>query len=186
MRKALEESEKAISADHVSSIYGKNYTPQLSSLVQTVVKGVSNRVYTEFEQIVDRYNVDAKLQRLEQLLEEAKAASVAKAAEEAAALAKSSDKKRKGEATAMQAARPSVSSTQLLPDGVTPADVLKFQSHDLKLREVSKLEREIQSMEEFNRSALKDNEELRKMIENKVTNIEKQRQVLAKTAEGIF
>ncbi len=188
MKKALEESERAVDSSHASSVYGSNYTPQLASLIETVLHGVSDRVYTEFEQICGRYGVDAKLRRLEQLLEEARAQGVNEAVARAAAEQEELEQegRKRGRGAQLQVARPSTTTTVQLPEGVTPADVLRFQAYDLKMRELEKLEKEVGSLEEFNRAAIRENEDIRRMIESKVRNIEAQRLALAKTAEGIF
>ena len=164
MKKALTESRRVIDSGVINRIYGDLSSPELTELIDNVLDGVTERVdkevssaaqnsttiishathrpHPQFESILENHDLNNKLLRLEQIVDESQAMN--------------NDKE--------TAAVPPTTFASLLPDGVTPQDVLRMNAHNLKLSERERLISEIASLEEEGRSIEAEIEEGKKEV----------------------
>ncbi|GMH67398.1 hypothetical protein TrVE_jg11743 [Triparma verrucosa] len=161
MSKALAESRKVIDEAVVKDIYGELATPELNELIGEVLDGVTDRAEKEFGTILENYGVNDKLLRLEEIVEECKSAS----------------------ASTAPSTTPVQNFAALLPDGVTPQDVLRMNAHEMKLAERERLIAEITALEQEGKDVEGEIEEGKKALAAKMQDIERQRMNLQKTAD---
>ncbi|GMI40259.1 hypothetical protein TrCOL_g11547 [Triparma columacea] len=154
MGKALAETRKVINEDVVKSIYGDLATPELTELVTSVMDGVNERVSVEFDSIVASHDINKKLLKLEELIEKA--------------------------GTENGQTINNAAFASLLPDGVTPQDVLRMNTHEMKLAERERL---IAALDKANDAVVGEIEDGKKQLAVKLQEIETQRLEMQKTAD---
>ena len=160
MSKALNEASNSISPSKIRSIYGDLATPELITLVQDVLRGVTEKSLAEFESILEAHQVNAKMVRLEELVQEA-------AQDESDLLLKER----------------ASNFAELLPEGVTPADVLRMSAHEMKLAEKDRLLAELERLTAENTKAEEEIERGKEEIGEELERIEEERKRFQRTAD---
>jgi len=197
MTKALSESRKVVNDDVIKSIYGDLATPELTELVTQVMDGVSDRVSVEFDSILASHDVDNKLQKLEEVRHCSGGGDIAVSSLVCLPLAfhrcpphaslspppphPSQLIKKAGASDAPSGKNEAFAS--LLPDGVTPHDVLRMNTHEMKLAERERLLAEIASLDKANDAVVAEIEDGKKQLASKLQDIESQRLEMQKTAD---
>lgn len=164
MKKALSESINSISPSTLSSIYPPEVlTPSLESLINRMLEQISVRTLAEFEQILESKGMNERLVKLESLILEAAASS--------------------GDGNSQFSSTNATNLVDLLPEGISPQDVLRFTMHKLKLQEQARLLQECEQVEAENDQIAREIELGKKQIEKKLESIEDKRRMMQKSAD---
>ena len=127
--------------------------------------GVCDKVGEEFNDILERHDINAKLLKLEGLIEEAK----------------NPEKKVETEEATKPVEEEKFASS--LPASVTPADCIRFNNYKKKMAEREVLMAEVAALEEGNKELSRRTEEGRKKIKLTMDEIEKAGEGMKKTAD---
>jgi hypothetical protein len=159
MDKALAESCNKIDGPAIKAIYGDLASDNLTQLITEVLSQVSDRVKAEFDTILDSHDVNNKMLRLDELIAEAS-----------------------GETVPDNKAAPPVFS-DLLPNGVTPADVLRLHAYEMKTAEKARILAELAAVDASSSEISKEIASETKNIQSKLEVIEEQRRRMQQTAD---
>ena len=161
MKKALSESRKAVDASVINKIYGDLSSPELTELIDDVLDQVTDKVSKEFDTIVENHGLNEKLVRLESCVAECQSV----------------------DANASASSAPPRPVASLLPDGVTPQDVLRSSAHALKLGERDRLLASLASLNAEGAALAASIDDGKRSLAAKMQDIERQRMEMQKTAD---
>ena len=182
IKKALKESTKTITPETISQIYKDLQTPQLEGLIEQVIEGVTTRVLGEFDNICERYEVNDRLVELDDIIdkkkeeEERNKLAIAKQNGSETSLTNSSNKRKKE-------GNNNETNYRSLPEGITPADILRYSSYKNRKLERAELLAEIQKLEETNQKLGEQVEVGKSDIEKAVNEVEEVKGEMERVAD---